>query len=183
MDIYHKNSDKIIVKSLIAHYRTSSFPDNNVLSMNYLFSSFTTLEENESKVSIDMVVNDFYSWNALTETDKIFAVSALKQYLEHNRYDLKSDIPKAVDLSEYAKLTTLEDYALKDDIPTFPDNLVNNDSLAATLSEYAKLTNIDECKQDLNTSLVAYRKKEDFAIRGKLPIERKHFAFEEDYVD
>ena len=57
-----------------------SFPDNNVPSMNYLHTSFVTKDDNESKVSKDMVVNDYYNWNALTERDKIFTAGVLNDH-------------------------------------------------------------------------------------------------------
>ena len=60
-------------------------------------------------------------------------------------------------LTNYAKLTNLDEYALKDDIPTIPDDLVNNDTLTTTLNEYAKLTNLDE-----------YRKIDDFSVYGEI---------------
>ena len=74
-------------------------------------------------------------------------------------YALKTDIPTIPDdlINNDTLTTTLSDYALKDDIPTIPDDLVNNDTLTTTLNDYAKLTNLDDyaTKEELSNIATA----------------------------
>ena len=55
-----------------------------------------------------------------------------------------SEYATLANLDEYAKLTNLDAYATKDDIPTIPDDLVNNDILTTTLNDYAKVATLDD---------------------------------------
>ena len=84
---YGPSQKNITVNSIKVNRSVSSFPDNNVPSMNYLHTSFATKDDNESKVSKDMRVNsgeesETYEYFVNNEQERLFTCGTTHTYLD-----------------------------------------------------------------------------------------------------
>ena len=67
--------------------------------------------------------------------------------------------------------TQMSDYALKTDIPTIPDDLINETTLTTKLNDYALKTDIKELPNDLINETTLTTKLNDYALKEDIPLE------------
>ncbi|KAK8881857.1 hypothetical protein M9Y10_044493 [Tritrichomonas musculus] len=133
----------------------------------------TILDDLINEASLSTKLNDYYTSAQVDEKfiDEDEMAYELDKYQPKGDYALKSEIPTIPDdlINETTLMNTLNDYALKSEIPTIPDDLINETTLMNTLNDYALKSEIPTIPDDLINETTLMNTLNDYALKTDLP--------------